>query len=160
MKFAAFGRVAQLVRAPRLHRGGPGFESLRAHHQTERIFLIGRVAHFAGSESLRLRILEADRNLARSEIPATVKVILLSLAGDVYGLGLQALLVRGFLLSTNRQRDGTNERKAESERRKQASHFKPPGRRITLSNYTSTRRARHRSRFFVGQSLQRPTVSA
>jgi hypothetical protein len=26
------GRVAQLVRAPRLHRGGPGFESLRAHH--------------------------------------------------------------------------------------------------------------------------------
>src|SRR5580704_14915356 len=29
---AAHGRVAQLVRAPRLHRGGPGFESLRAHH--------------------------------------------------------------------------------------------------------------------------------
>ena len=65
MKFAAFGRVAQLVRAPRLHRGGPGFESLRAHHQTERIFLIGRMAHFAGSESLRLRILEADRSFAR-----------------------------------------------------------------------------------------------
>ena len=102
MKFAAFGRVAQLVRAPRLHRGGPGFESLRAHHQTERIFLIGRMAHFAGSESLRLRILEADRNLARSEIPATVKVILLSVAGDVYGLGLRVLLVRRFLLSTNR----------------------------------------------------------
>ena len=26
------GRVAQLVRAPRLHRGGPRFESVRAHH--------------------------------------------------------------------------------------------------------------------------------
>jgi tRNA threonylcarbamoyladenosine biosynthesis protein TsaE len=25
------GRIAQLVRAPRLHRGGPGFESLCAH---------------------------------------------------------------------------------------------------------------------------------
>ena len=31
MKLPRFGRVAQLVRAPRLHRGGPGFESLRAH---------------------------------------------------------------------------------------------------------------------------------
>jgi hypothetical protein len=27
----AFGRIAQLVRAPRLHRGGQGFESLFAH---------------------------------------------------------------------------------------------------------------------------------
>src|ERR1019366_675483 len=27
-----FGRVAQLVRAPASHAGGPGFESLRAHH--------------------------------------------------------------------------------------------------------------------------------
>ncbi len=27
-----FGRIAQLARAPRLHRGGPGFESLCAHH--------------------------------------------------------------------------------------------------------------------------------
>ena len=26
------GRVAQLVRAPRLHRGGQGFESLSAHN--------------------------------------------------------------------------------------------------------------------------------
>ena len=26
------GRVAQLVRAPASHAGGPGFESLRAHH--------------------------------------------------------------------------------------------------------------------------------
>ena len=26
------GRVAQLVRAPRLHRGGPRFEPVRAHH--------------------------------------------------------------------------------------------------------------------------------
>src|ERR1700743_2765486 len=27
-----YGRVAQLVRAPASHAGGPGFESLRAHH--------------------------------------------------------------------------------------------------------------------------------
>ncbi len=27
------GRVAQLVRAPASHAGGPGFESLRAHHE-------------------------------------------------------------------------------------------------------------------------------
>ncbi len=26
-----YGRIAQLVRAPRLHRGGQGFESLFAH---------------------------------------------------------------------------------------------------------------------------------
>ncbi len=30
MRFS--GRLAQLVRAPRLHRGGRGFESLSAHH--------------------------------------------------------------------------------------------------------------------------------
>ena len=29
----ATGRIAQLVRAPRLHRGGQGFESLCAHMQ-------------------------------------------------------------------------------------------------------------------------------
>ena len=28
------GRLAQLVRAPASHAGGPGFESLRAHHKT------------------------------------------------------------------------------------------------------------------------------
>jgi hypothetical protein len=26
-----YARLAQLVRAPRLHRGGPGFESLSVH---------------------------------------------------------------------------------------------------------------------------------
>jgi hypothetical protein len=30
-----FGRVAQLVRAPASHAGGPGFESLRAHHPNQ-----------------------------------------------------------------------------------------------------------------------------
>ena len=32
----AIGRVAQLVRAPASHAGGPGFESLRAHHLSAR----------------------------------------------------------------------------------------------------------------------------
>ncbi len=32
MKQKPWGRVAQLVRAPASHAGGPGFESLRAHH--------------------------------------------------------------------------------------------------------------------------------
>ena len=31
------GRVAQLVRAPASHAGGPGFESLRAHHSNFKI---------------------------------------------------------------------------------------------------------------------------
>ena len=31
-----FGRLAQLARASRLHREGRGFESLTAHHMTER----------------------------------------------------------------------------------------------------------------------------
>ena len=39
------GRVAQLVRAPRLHRGGPGFESLRAHHVST---LVRADAHQSG----------------------------------------------------------------------------------------------------------------
>ena len=33
------GRVAQLVRAPRLHRGGPRFEPVRAHHFPHRFGL-------------------------------------------------------------------------------------------------------------------------
>jgi hypothetical protein len=32
MNVGKFGRLAQLVRALRLHRRGPGFESLNAHH--------------------------------------------------------------------------------------------------------------------------------
>ena len=31
-KKSFFGRLAQLVRAPRLHRGGPRFEPVIAHH--------------------------------------------------------------------------------------------------------------------------------
>ena len=31
-KIIFHGRLAQLARAPRLHRGGRGFESLIAHH--------------------------------------------------------------------------------------------------------------------------------
>lgn len=31
-RFHIFGALAQLARAPRLHRGGQGFESLKLHH--------------------------------------------------------------------------------------------------------------------------------
>ncbi len=57
------GRVAQLVRAPRLHRGGPGFESLRAHHSiarpmSRRRFFVPQVseahAEIAGEEARHL----------------------------------------------------------------------------------------------------------
>ena len=34
---ATFGRLAQLARAPRLHRGGRGFESLSAHSSASRL---------------------------------------------------------------------------------------------------------------------------
>ena len=36
------GRLAQLARAPRLHRGGRGFEPLSAHHENNPV-LRGRV---------------------------------------------------------------------------------------------------------------------
>jgi hypothetical protein len=50
-----YGRIAQLVRAPRLHRGGQGFESLFAHTNTINIVNIGadraRSAFLLGSDT-------------------------------------------------------------------------------------------------------------
>jgi len=45
--YRSYGRIAQLVRAPRLHRGGQGFKSLFAHKSAYRLGLAARPALFA-----------------------------------------------------------------------------------------------------------------
>ena len=60
------GRLAQLARAPRLHRGGHKFESCTAHFafkngkpfRVERLFFVGQ--HKLGGDKPRLTFLEAD----------------------------------------------------------------------------------------------------
>ena len=86
------------------------------------------MTHLAGRESPRLRIFQAERNLARRQIPATVAMIPLAGAGDVDSLGLCVLLRRRPLLRPNRERDREQERYPERERRNQASHVRPPER--------------------------------
>ena len=56
-------------------------------------------------------------------------MIFLTRAGDEDRLGLWVLLGRFVLLSGNRKRNRNEERYAERERRKQASHVKPPERK-------------------------------
>ena len=50
-----------------------------------------------------LRVLQADRALARRQVSASVAMILLAAPSDVYGLGLGVLLRNGPLQSSNRQ---------------------------------------------------------
>jgi hypothetical protein len=89
------------------------------------------MADLARRVPLRLRILQTNGDLAQRQIPASVAMILLASARDVDGLSLWVLLGRFVLLSGNRERNSKEERYAERERRKQASHGEPPGGRIT-----------------------------
>jgi hypothetical protein len=55
----SIGRLAQLVRAPASHAGGPGFESLTAHHSSQ-----------GPSTSLRISPASSDaRNTAQVRVP-------------------------------------------------------------------------------------------
>jgi hypothetical protein len=69
--------------------------------------LLRRPTNLARCESLRLGVLQADRNLARREVPASVAMILFAGASDVYGLGLGVLLRLRPSLGSDRQRDRT-----------------------------------------------------
>jgi len=46
------------------------------------------MAHFARRVPIRLRILQANGNLTHRWVPASIAMIPLARAGDVYGLGL------------------------------------------------------------------------
>ena len=61
-----YGRVAQLVRAPASHAGGPGFESLRAHHSAgDRSPLL--VSNSKTSRVLNYPAIVAHRNVGWQE---------------------------------------------------------------------------------------------
>jgi len=62
------------------------------------------MAHLAGRESLRLRVLQANRDLAGGKVSAPLAMIFLAGARDVDGLGLGVLLGR-CLLRGNRERN-------------------------------------------------------
>jgi hypothetical protein len=49
------------------------------------VFSTGRMTHHARRVAIRIGILQTDRNSARCEVPASVAMILLAGAGDVYG---------------------------------------------------------------------------
>lgn len=73
------GRIAQLVRAPRLHRGGQGFESLCAHsfsesHQIWWLFylsLIHQIEPPPTSHPFPLPLLHSPANPTESSAPST-----------------------------------------------------------------------------------------
>ena len=71
---------------------------------------------FARNVSLRLGILQADRDLAICEVAASIAVILLTRAGEVDGLVLVVLLHHSRMLRDHRQRRRTKTRNAESKR--------------------------------------------
>jgi hypothetical protein len=93
-------------------------------------FLLRRPTHLARRVSVRLGVLQTDRNLARRQIPASVAVIFLARPRDVDGEGFRVLLDLRRGLGRDGQRHRTQQRQKERERRKQASHHEPPGGRI------------------------------
>jgi hypothetical protein len=93
----------------------------------------------AGSVPPWLRILEADRDLARRKVAASVAMIPLARAGDVNDLGLWVLLGRFVLLAGNRER---NRKRSDMRSVSAASKrriVEPPGGRITPLSYREVR---------------------
>lgn len=67
----------------------------------------GRPTHLIRRVPFRLRIRQADRDLARFEIAASIAMVFLAALGDVDGLGLWVRAGCGRLVSTNRECDRT-----------------------------------------------------
>ena len=75
-------------------RSGHSFDANASLHR--------RMTHLARRVSRRLGILQVDRSLAACQVPASIAVILLAGAGNVYGLSLVVLLRHRRMLRDNR----------------------------------------------------------
>jgi hypothetical protein len=88
-QFHSFARCHS--RCPvRFHDAGLGMPKSTLHNMSDSSALIGHIwgmTHFARRAPIRLRVLQANGDLARRKVPASVTVILLALAGDVDGFG-------------------------------------------------------------------------
>lgn len=78
---ARVGRIAQLVRAPRLHRGGRGFEPLSAHQRIGAVGLDERGGWLHGCSIAVIRLPRGVRSWTRSH---DVKAVAVTIFVDLY----------------------------------------------------------------------------